>query len=422
MRSIFYTIFCLTIGQFTSFAQIELTTHGSGYALQTYYDIKSGESSSVEILSWDIAFTTNGQGAGVLINEGVPASMGAPIGEIQLYYKDGLTFESQDTSGKVRFFNDEKNWENGAFNTIVTPGNPFNFGWGIYNPQNHSVTGTTVFLLKLRDDSWKKINITSLIAGTMTFEIADINGSNRSIKSFSKSEFAGSTLAYYSFASDSFLDLEPTHWDLLFTRYSTPLDNGGEELNYQVTGTLTNRGIEVVKVTGVDPETVDYQQYISGLSTDNDVIGHDWKFFDLGTFQWSVPQDVAYFVKNGENELWKLNFIDFEGSSTGTVTLQKEFLTVLTSVSEKVETIESFEIFPNPARSTFTLAFEMVESVEKGKMKITNINGSPVHTYESPLNSGLNIFTPQVDLPQGIYFVSLETGKEVFSKKLMIIK
>src|SRR5690606_17076015 len=103
--------------------------------------------------------------------------------------------------------------------------------------------GSKVFLLKLRDDSWKKINITSLISGTMTFEISDFDGSNRSIKSFSKSEFAGNTLAYYSFDSDSFLDLEPASWDLLFTRYSTPLDNGGEELNYQVTGTLTNSGI-----------------------------------------------------------------------------------------------------------------------------------------------------------------------------------
>lgn len=423
MKAFFYIILILVLSHITIFSQIEQTTHGGGYALQTYYSITTGESTSVDMLQWDIAFATSGQGAGVLINEGIPATMGTPVGEVSLYYKEGMSWESQDTTGKIRFFNDEKSWEKGAFNTILVAGNPFDFGWGTYNPVNHAVTGEKIFLLKLRDDSWKKINIQSLISGTFTFQIADLDGSNRTVKSFSKSDFANKTLAYYSVTSDVFHDLEPARWDLLFTRYSTPLDNGGELLDYQVTGTLTNSGIETVKVTGVDPSSVDYQDYISGLTSDNSTIGHDWKYFDLGSFQWSVPQDVVYFIKNRENELWQIHFLDFEGSSTGIVTLEKTFLTTITSLSEKYKTIQSMEVFPNPARgASFTVAFELKKTPGNAHLSLLSPNGVSIYRNQTELRDGLNIVNIDMNLPSGVYHVVLETGEEILSKKLIVVQ
>lgn len=421
MKTFFYTILVLILCQTVVFGQIEQTTHGSGYHLQTYYNLETGESTSVDILSWDIAFTTSGHGAGVLINEGVPSTV-TPVGEVQLYYKEGLTWESQDTSGKVRFFNDEESWDKGAFNTVLNPGNPFDLGWGAYNPVNHSITGEKIFLLKLRNDSWRKINIQSLISGVFTFEVADLDGGNRSVKSLSKSDFAGRTLAYYSFGSDSFQDLEPAQWDLLFTRYSTPLDNGGELLDYQVTGTLANSGIEVVKAAGIDPATVDYQDYIEDLSGKNNIIGHDWKHFDLSSFQWIVPLDLVYFIKSRDNKLWQIHFLDFEGSSTGIVTLEKTFLTTITSVAEHYKDIQSLEVFPNPAGTSFTIAFELREKPVRGRISIINMNGVRVYHSQETLNSGLNILNMDMNLSGGVYHVVLETEKETLSRKLIIAR
>ena len=47
------------------------------------------------------------------------------------------------------------------------------------------------------------------------------------------------------------------------------------------------------------------------------IIGHDWKDFDLGTFTWEVFDDLVYFIETPDNDIWQLQFIDFEGSSTG---------------------------------------------------------------------------------------------------------
>src|SRR5690606_2911666 len=117
-----YSLFAamITLGT-TAAAQIDQTGFGSGYFEQSYYDIETGQTTGVDLLIWDLAFTVSGQGAAVLINEGVPSSMGAPLGEVQLYYVEGMSWTDTDTTGKQRLYNDESDWESGAFNATASP-------------------------------------------------------------------------------------------------------------------------------------------------------------------------------------------------------------------------------------------------------------------------------------------------------------
>lgn len=422
MKKSFYTLLIGALAATAVNGQIDQVSHGPGYAYHTYYDIASGESQERRVDEWDIAFTIPGRALGILINEGVASSAGAT--SVAVYYKEGLTYDNPDTAGIVRLYNDETNWDNGAFNSVKTPGNPFDFGWGTYNPSNHVVSGERAFILKLRNGSYKKFIVDNYTSNVYTIKYADLDGSNEVVSTIDKSDFTGKSMAYYSFVTGQAVDLESTPWDLLFTRYIVPLEDGtGGILQYNVTGTLSNIGIEIARVTGVDPSTVSYEPYVSDLVSDNVRIGHDWKSFDLGSFAWVIPSDLVYFVKRNNNELWKIQFLDFEGSSTGIATLEKTYLTILTSTEEHNQYVQSMNVFPNPASGEFNLSFDVKEAVSDAEVVITNMMGQIVMRNKLNIYTGLNVVRNiDVSLTDGMYNVTLRVGNDMVNRKLMIIR
>ena len=216
----------------------------------------------------------------------------------------------------------------GAFNHVAED-DPLDFGWGIYNTTTHEVVGVRVFIVRLRNKEWKKLFIESLDNNIYTFKYADLDGSNEVIQTIDKTDYANKNLVFYSIENDMILDLEPEQWDLLFTRYRSPLDaGGGDFINYLLTGVLSAPGVEIAQASAIDPTTVNHLDYADQYSDTIDIIGHDWKWFDLGTFTWVVASDRVYFVKTPESELWKLQFTDFGGSSTGTTSLTKHSLSL----------------------------------------------------------------------------------------------
>ncbi|MEZ4956598.1 MAG: hypothetical protein R2825_23780 [Saprospiraceae bacterium] len=53
-------------------------------------------------------------------------------------------------------------------------------------------------------------------------------------------------------------------WDLLFTRYSAPVDDGaGGFFDLVTSGVLSAPGIEVAEARGVDPFYVEYTDYVT---------------------------------------------------------------------------------------------------------------------------------------------------------------
>lgn len=404
-------------------AQVDILSVGPSYTSPIFYSLDDGSTTTFKHTDWDIAFGVSPFSSGIFVNEGVSNSSTNPEGEVELYVTDSTDFATVDTTGMRRIFNNEISWESGAFNQVANAMDPLDLGWGSYSPVNNTVEGTRVFILKLRNGAFKKVKVLKLDAGIYTFQYADLDGRNEVTQTLDKADFKGKTLGYYSFSSESTVDLEPEKWDLLFTRYYTtvPLNDGtGAVLNYVVTGALINQGVEVARANGVDPEAVNQEGYTDQYQDSLDVIGHDWKAFDLNTFQWVIPTDLVYFVKTGSNETWKVQFIDFEGSSTGGFALLKDLESRTTSVVDQARNFKSFELYPNPASDFITTQFELDTRANQGVVRITNAVGQFVQQENIQIQSGLNTLTLPLDIVAGTYFMEVQSGWDLIIKPFVI--
>lgn len=402
-------------------AQIDQPAFGPSYADMTFYKLEDGATVSVPHTAWDIAFSAAGQGLGIFLNEGAASSQGST--SVELYLTTAEDFESTDTSNiDYRLYNDELSWNEGAFNHVKNSLDPFDFGWGRYDVTTHIVNGSRYFILKLRNGSYKKLFVESLAGGVYTIRYADLDGSDETTKTIDKAGFAGKTLAWFSFGSETAADLEPAAWDLLFTRYTTPLDDGeGGILEYMVSGVLSGPGVQVAQADGINPATVDFNDYSDNLTDSLTAVGYDWKEFNLSTFQWSIPDDRVYFILTAADSLWKVQFIDFEGSGTGVSTLEKTFLSVLSATSDFPENLNGFDVFPNPATDEVHIAIDLTGRPEQAVVQLYNSMGQLMLTRELQTQAGLNMKTLQVgELPAGTYFLAFQTERGRAVKPLVV--
>lgn len=399
-------------------AQYDQPSVGAGYSNTTFYNLSDGNTSSVNHNLWDIAFSVGSFDLGVFVNEAVSLSFTNPQNPVELYATSSTDFAAVDTAGMERIYNNEFSWSAGAFNHVATPGNPADYGWGDYNFTTHQVIGSRVYVIKLRSLVYKKIMIESLISGVYTFKYANLDGSDEQTATIDKADYAGKTLAYYSLESNTTGDFEPAQWDLMFTRYSTPLDSGSGIVDYTVTGVLSNQNVTVAKASGVDPATVDYLAYENDYSDTLTAVGYDWKSYQGS---WVIPQDLVYFIKTSQDELWQVQFIDFEGSATGVSTLQKTFLTTITNTDEQYENLNSFDVFPNPATDLLNISFELNANVSTGHLRVFNALGQEVMSEKIGVTAGLNVHQFNVDqLANGNYFISLIAGNEIITKPVIV--
>lgn len=411
MKTIIYTITAL-LWSITMHAQENIIQidQGKNYTQSVFLDLATKKTTTVDYTTWDIAFATGARNVSVLINEAIQS--GADGRSIYLFSTSSKDFSNIDTLQiQDTLSNGDKALAAGAFNAVKDTSNAFDFGWGLYNPATHIVTGTRNFILKLRDGNYKKIRINQYNSQKYTFTYADLDGGNKVTDSITVGDYDGKSLAYYSIKNEKSLDLEPEEWDLKFTRYSTPLEAApGEYLNYIVLGVLTRPGVEVVKATGIDPASVEYDEtYADSLTSDADAIGHDWKFFDRNTFQYSIVPEQVYFVKTTNNEIYKIQFWDFEGSSTGITTLKVTLAEIETS-SKRPEYITSTTLFPNPVRNQFSVNFQSHKLVKNAQLRIQDVIGRSVYTRDVDISHGANHIPVLNTLQAGMYYLSLDTG------------
>lgn len=390
-------------------AQFIEVSYGAGYAQQAFLDLQSGQQTVVGNTTWDLALSVApGPDAGIFLNEAA-GSEGAPL---NLFYTDETDFGADigEASLQGPIFNTEADWSNGAFNTLRDPEDPFDYGWGQYSTTSHSISGNRVFVLQLRDGRLRKIWIESLSNGVYTIRHANLDGSDEQVLEVDKAGFTNTSLAFVNISSNTIATNIPatSNWDLLFTRYITPLDDGeGNTLDYLVAGTLSAPGVEVAIANGVDPTAVQFADYAASLNPRADAIGYDWKTFDLGTFQWMVPQDRVYFVRRASGETWKLSFVDFEGASTGLAVLQAEPLGILSSTKVESSPGTALKAYPNPARDEVQILFDAA-SAGSASLTVWSIHGQRLMEVPVEVNSGLNALSLPVNgLPNGVYALRL---------------
>lgn len=394
---------------------------GNNYSQQAYYRFSDDAIIKLNNDAWDIAFTTFGfQDAGIFVNESSSSSFTTPQPQVELYIAPTDNFDEVIVVDDLteRRYNDEVSWQYGAFNTERDPSNPFDFGWGSYNPASNKVSGYLVFVLKLRNGQYKKLTIDSLVVTTYYVRWADLDGSNLQSFAINKMQHMSNGFAYLSIQNNSLLSTVPKDWDLFWGRYTTPLDDGqGGILEYNVTGVLSGPGIHVARAESVDPETVDFYTggYADQFSNRLDAIGSDWKTFDFQA-GWLIQEDLAFFVKTRDNVLWKMVIIDFEGSVTGNMAFEKTYIGEFSSIQAPDLTKDPLTFGPNPtpAGSEYFIAWTQPET--QARIQLVNAQGQIVHTKPVVLNQGLNMagVLPS-GLSPGMYVLTVLTENQIWT-------
>lgn len=401
---------CFAYGQ----SIIDSVSLGQGYAHQSYYSLSDGEISNVDNTNWDIAFDMSGFGSTLRRN----GSQGV---EVYVYpNQDSSAFATQlDTSGISgwrQLYDSDTSWANGAFSSTANSGDPFDLGWGLYNPTTHHVNGDSLFLVKLANGTWKQLHLIKLASSEYTFRHANLDGSNPVNSSISKGDYTARNFVYYSLGTDQVIDREPANdtWDLVFTGYVSEVFPGTW---YGVTGVLQNAGVTAAEAHPVSsPGTyVDYTSH--SFQSEINTLGYDWKTFDLITYTYLIEDSLAYFVEDVDGNIWRVIFTGFSGSTSGNFYLEKELITTVNIGEEAVA--KAFALYPNPvATEEVTLAFELTE--EKANLKIIDLNGTVIQSQELV---GRGFQQQRISLngiAKGIYIVSLSNDNSEIYRKLIV--
>ena len=373
---------------------------GSGYSNDLYYSLDSGLVKSEPRNNWHIAFTTKIVDASILINDvsGTTLYLGST---------DTTDWSSLDTTGNswLPLYNSEEVWEEGAFNDGAA-GHP-DYGWGTYNSVTHNVSGTKIFVIKVNDSTYKKMIIDNMKTnGDFEFRIANLDGTNMLTKVLNKKTFSDINFMYYNVLTDSLFSREPnkTSWDFVFTKYNAVQPNGAW---YPVTGVKQNSLVKSSRARGVDTTMVDYNNYPISDTAIN-IIGFDWKEFDMNSFSWVIEDSLSYFTESKVGNLYKVVFKTWSGSTTGDFSFSTALISAI-SVPEisKINMV----VYPNPAQD-----FVQIKSNLNLDIEIYNLSGSVVKTTKISGNGKLNI----ADLSSGTYILRAVSAKGIYQSKLII--
>ena len=386
---------------------------GASYANEVYYSMSNSTVLVTPRDQWDIAFRANIMSSSIIINDGT--------GVVLYTYpkSDTSGWANVDTSGLYGWtpmYNDPDDWENGAFSRNAT-GHP-DYGWGIYNTSTHNLKGDSLFIIKLRNESFRKIWIQRKYssANTYVFKYAFLDGSDEHQVTLDCMPYSTKDFVGYNLAMNVVVDFQPpkADWDLLFTKYMSVQPNGTP---YPVTGVLQHSEVGVGKHSQVSPGFTDWGT--DGFEFSRQVIGWDWKVFDMQSFTYICLDSLVYFVQDQGGDVYEMIFTKFAGSGSGKVVFGKGKVS-LVGIDQPADQKELLSVYPNPASSEVNITLNGKFS-EDLKVKITDILGKVVfENHFSGLSGNLNYSIPVHQWEPGLYIVTVNNNVINITKKLMV--
>lgn len=400
---------------FTANAQTAASvTMGAGYANQVYYKMSTETTNTYPHASWDLAFLrTSNFGFATRVND----AKNVEVYEASANIADWATIDVTQVANWTRLYNSETIWENGAIDNGSAT-----YGWGEYNPGNHHVTGSIVFVLKYANGTFRKFKIDDFFGG-YTFTYATWSGTAWGADQqvvLPNSANPTNKFNYYSLENGAAVVAEPasTDWDFTFTKYKT--DYFGDGSFFQdVTGVLHHPDVQVAEnlEPGGTPD-------VSNLTfvEDINVIGYDWKTFDMNTFTYIINTDKAFYVKYLNNTVYRVVFTGFAGSSTGVITFNYQDVTNLLA-SETFANNASFGIYPNPSTDKkINVVYNLpAGNTDKNTLSIYSLTGAKV--YERQMGPASGFFNQEIDLGSlnnGVYVLKFESGDYSTTKKIVL--
>ena len=406
-------ISALAVSTLTSSAQVvsDSVTMGAGYSNQVFYQLSTGNKTIANAADWDLQFFSSLFSASIRVNSGFDVELYAAAST------DTINFATTtlDTSSLTILRDGYATWETDAFTSQAT-GHP-NYGWGAYQGLGNLV-GLKVYAIKLTSSVFKKIWIKEFkTSGTITFTVADLDGSNSFTKTISRSAYSAKRHFYYDVENDSIYDSEPgkTDWELVFRKYS---DQAGPQY-YNVTGALTNDGLAIAQVNNTSIADAQANWNTHTYDSTINIIGYDWKSFNMGTFSWDITDSLSFIMKDYTGDVYQLVFTGTSGSSTGKMYFTKELFSTVSL--EENSPVMNVGVFPNPANSFLTVNFELTDASVSTQIRIIDMNGRLVKTIANNfMNSGVNQITTDIsDLTQGVYFLQITAGNKSITKRVV---
>jgi len=396
---------------------------GAGYSNEIYYSMSAGEQGSVARAQWDIAFRASRMSASILTNDAADsAEIGLDGVKLYSYPKsDTSGWATVDTSGLSNWtvmVNSTTDWEVGAFcrNQKSRP----DYGWGIYNPASHNVMGDSLFIIKLRDGSFRKLWIMEKYSSNNIFEFrfAKLDGTEDHTIQLDCNPYALKNFIGYSISSNSVVDFEPvvaTDWDILFTKYMYTYPDG---VLYPVTGVLSNYDVKVAKFENVAPDFLMTEPQV--MDSTRSPIGWEWKSFNMSTFAYEIADSLAYFVQNRAGNIYKLVFTNFAGTSTGRIKMETQQVS-LTAIRDIAKSGFNATVYPNPVSDVMNLVLNPGKS-RSVMISVLDMSGRTVlnKKYEIQAEDLSTLKIPVSELPSGMYMVKIQAGTNVIARKMIV--
>jgi hypothetical protein len=169
-------------------------------------------------------------------------------------------------------------------------------------------------VIKLPDESYKRMWIVERDAVSVYSVLySDLDGSNEQEAVIDMKQYADKQFVYYNLRGDSLVDEQPlaADWDLMLTKFTHT------EINYTVTGFLSNDGVTVSvfnaadSAMAADATLADTTEFTDSISA----IGNSWYKLQGMSI---VPLDtIVYFVKTDSGEIYKMQVTYFESGFSG---------------------------------------------------------------------------------------------------------
>lgn len=386
---------------------------GAGYSNEIYYSMSAGEKGTVNRSLWDIAFHADRMSASIITNDGSGVELynipKAPI-------SNWSNLDTTGVSSATKLYNSPTDWEEGAFNRYQK--GEFDYGWGVYNMTTHNVTGDSLYMIKLRDGSLRKLWIVKKYSSDNIYEFryANLDGSHDTTimldcKPYSTKNFIG-----FDISKNQVVDFEPVasaDWDLLFTKYfglsgTTP---------YPYTGALINYGVKASMFHPVAPDFIEYTQ--GPLSTSRSFIGAGWKKYNFALNKYDMVDSLVYFVQDKGGNINKLVFKDFV-IGTGQIVLQRGVIS-LTGLSDVEKSGFNATVYPNPVNDVMNLVINPGKS-STAQLTVLDMSGRVVLNRQLDVQSETltTVQIPVSGLHSGMYMLTIKAGQNGVSRKIVV--
>ena len=379
----------------------------SAGTMDVYYDLQTGNHTSVDRAQWDIGLSTGMRNSSIIINENAGI-------ELFVYSNDTSDWNSVDTAGFSfnNVFNSESLWENGAFSNLGT--NHPDYGWGTYDMNKHNINGSRLFIIKTQTGEFLKMVVDQMSTlGDFTFRTANLDGTNFINHKHNKTEANGKNFLLTNLYNREIAVGNPLSkdWNLLFTKYITEVRQGPTVRNMAVSGIKINAGCRVAERKGVDVASNDTSNLV--WNTKITEIGYDWKAFDRGSFKYNMVEDLAYFLALPNGQMWKIWFTDYVGGPEGKFVFNTQKVRSGASINKVISLNTS--IYPNPAR-----AYTNISNRESTPLlvDVIDMHGKVLFSEKLLANTTTQLSTDSYT--SGIYTMRFNSENGVDFKKLII--